>query len=196
MAAADRIIYSIDREDHLISFSSSWTDFALSNDAPELAAEKVQGRSLWEFVADSTTELLYRRLITNVRAGGVANFGLRCDSPGWRRSLEMTMSPAAGEVVFDVRVLKIEPRERQELFDRNAVHSDEFVTVCGWCNKIEAPEGSWAEVEDAVFILDLFWANRPPRLEHSVCDDCLKKMSNFLSRTVFPHASPPGLTSH
>ena len=196
MEGSDRIRYSIDKHDRLTRVSSSWTAFAIENDAPELIAEKVHGRSLWEFIADSTTEHLYRRIIANVRGGGVATFGLRCDSPGWRRSLEMTISPGAGEVVFDVRVLTIEPREPQDLFDRNAVHSDEFVTVCGWCNKVEAPEGSWAEVEDAVFILDLFWTKRPPRLDQSVCDDCLKKMDDYISRTVFPHAGPPGLTSH
>src|SRR6476661_830331 len=167
MKASDRISYSIDSQDRLTSISRSWTPFALENDAPELVAENVYGRSLWEFITDPTTEHLYRQIVANVRAGRPASFGLRCDSPGWRRSLEMTVTPGhAGAVNFDALVLKVEPREPQVLFDRTVEHSDEPITVCGWCNKIEAPEGSWAEVEDAVFLLDLFWTKMPPKIRH------------------------------
>jgi hypothetical protein len=197
MEALDRISYSIDKEDRLIRISRSWTDFAVENDAPELAAENVEGRALWVFISDETTEHLYRQIVENVRSGISSSFGLRCDSPGWRRSLVLTINPAPdGEVTFDAEVLKVEPREEQILFDRKAERSDEFVKTCGWCNRIEAPTGSWAQVEDAVFLLDLFWTHLPPKLLHGICSECLKRMSDHISRMILPHSMPPSFTSH
>src|SRR3982751_2457487 len=114
MEASDRISYSIDNEDRLIRFSSSWTAFAGENDAPELAAEKGEGGSFWELITDRTAEHLYRQIIENVRSGISSSFGLRCDSPGWRRSLLLTIAPGdAGEVNFEAEVLKIEAREEE-----------------------------------------------------------------------------------
>ncbi|MEP7213208.1 MAG: hypothetical protein ABI791_09045 [Acidobacteriota bacterium] len=197
MEGSDRISYSIDKHDRLTRVSGSWTAFALENDAPELIAENVYGRSLWEFITDATTERLYRQIVANVRSGNSARFGLRCDSPDCRRSIELTMTATnSGEVSFETLVLKVEPRDMQAVFDRNAHHGYEWVTECGWCNRIEAPEGSWAEAEDAVFLLDLFWTKLPPRLHYGICGDCLRKMTDHISRSVLPHFRPPGLTSH
>src|SRR5262252_7273062 len=77
----------------LARLSDAWDTFAVENNAPELVATRVVGRSLWDFVHDTTTRNLYARMIAGVRVGRTYRFPLRCDAPQFRRRLEMSLEP-------------------------------------------------------------------------------------------------------
>ncbi|HXG86783.1 MAG TPA: hypothetical protein VNJ02_00490 [Vicinamibacterales bacterium] len=86
------VSYRIDEYDSIAALGDDWVSFAIANDAPHLA--DVTGRSLWDFVSDSTTRQVYRRLLARVRHGHTIRFSYRCDAPLLKRFMQMTMRPA------------------------------------------------------------------------------------------------------
>lgn len=49
MSDAEPLVYSLDACDRIVRVNDAWTRFALENDAPELAAQHVLRRSIWDF---------------------------------------------------------------------------------------------------------------------------------------------------
>lgn len=172
-------VHRIDGEDVITGVNPEWTDFARENEAPELAGsggDGVVGRALWDFISDKETRHLYRLMLGKVRSSGVAiTLPFRCDSPGVRRFMEMTLDRAGpgGEVEFRCVLLREERREGEAtLLDRLSERSSEFVKVCSWCRRVYVGESGWKEPEDAVRELNLFDAPALPQLTHGVCPDC------------------------
>jgi hypothetical protein len=165
--------YSIDAEDRLVAVSDDWVTFAGANQAPDLSRGAVLGTRLWDHVDDLTTRELYRKLIRRARAGHELRIRIRCDSPTERRVLELTLSPQRdGGVRFHAAVLTSEDRERVELLSREASRSDEWLTLCSWCNRVRLPTRRWVEVEEAVVALGLLAGGPLPNLTHGMCDGC------------------------
>jgi hypothetical protein len=86
--------YVVNRSDVLVQVNDAWSAFAMANGAPHLVAEHVIGRSIWDFIGDDSVRELYRSLMRRVRNGGRSQFHFRCDSPGWRRYMLMTLAAA------------------------------------------------------------------------------------------------------
>jgi hypothetical protein len=165
--------YSIDAEDRLVAVSDDWATFATANQAPDLARSAVLGTPLWDHVDDLATRELYRKLIRRARAGHELRFRVRCDSPTARRVLELTLSPQGdGGVRFHAAVLTSEDRERVELLSRETARSDDWLTLCSWCNRVRLPTRRWVEVEEAVVALGLLEGGPLPDLTHGMCEDC------------------------
>lgn len=97
--------YTVSASDTIIAVNDEWTAFAASNDGGALLPPTILGRSLWDFIADRTTILIYRRLFERIRAGAEpVRFGFRCDAPALRRWLEMSIvTQAAGALCLVVR---------------------------------------------------------------------------------------------
>jgi hypothetical protein len=49
-------IYQVDSTDTILTTGGNWDHFAAENDQPMLKSEVVVGRTLWEFISDSTTK--------------------------------------------------------------------------------------------------------------------------------------------
>jgi hypothetical protein len=165
--------YLIDGDCLIVSVDSSFKQFALENEAPELAQQSLIGKSLFAFLCDRNTEELYRQMIERVRSDGrPVTVPFRCDSPTERRFMELKISPAEdGLLHFCSTMKRIEPRERVALLEQNSPRSDEILLQCGWCKKVNVGD-DWLEVEAAVERLKLF--NRPmlPELSHGICAKC------------------------
>lgn len=111
MSDAEPLVYSLDACDRIVRVNDAWTRFALENDAPELAAQHVLRRSIWDFLDDPTTRQIYADLFSRVREGRTASFSLRCDSPTLRRHLTMIIRPAErNSVDFQCAVVAVESR--------------------------------------------------------------------------------------
>lgn len=174
----ERNLYRIDGDDLIAHADPAWNRFAISNEAPELEAVKVIGRSLWDFVSDEVTRHVYQQMLAEVRKGRSINFDFRCDSPDRRRFLEMRMTPFADHgVQFETVTNHIEERSSQNLYRRPAESIDELVVTCSWCNKIKITENVWHEVEQAAQILKLFDLNPSPQISHGMCEGCYEAMT-------------------
>jgi len=81
----------------MLDVNEAWDDFARHNDGEAALGERVLGRPLWDFIGDPVTRLLYEQLIDRVHeARRELRFRLRCDSPGRRRLLDVTISESPG----------------------------------------------------------------------------------------------------
>ena len=103
---------------------------------------------------------------------------LRCDAPELRRHLELTVVPEAdGNLTIRSCTLRTEPREPVPLLDAQSERSNEFITICSWCKKVEV-EGEWCEVEEAVDRLGLLV--EVPHLTHGMCLPCRDAFQLYL----------------
>ncbi|OGP21927.1 MAG: hypothetical protein A2054_04455 [Deltaproteobacteria bacterium GWA2_55_10] len=172
--------YRIDRSDIFIDLNDYWTVFAVENKAPELTPDAVLDRPLWDFIKDRETRHLYRLILMEARYSlSTLKFPFRCDSPGLRRFHEMEVTSSAdGSVRFRCTTLRTEARSPAMLLDRDADRSGEYVTICSWCRRVRMPEGDWAEIDEAVMMLDLLGSQRPPGITHGICPDDHKIVMN------------------
>lgn len=171
---AEPISYDINANDQITAVSDSWAPFAVANDAPHLAAGVI-GRSIWEFVSGVTTRQLYHELFSRVRTGRTVSFAYRCDSPGLRRFMQMTITarPASG-MRFESLTLRVEPRDPPVILGVAQSPAGAPLVVCSWCKAVEVAD-AWEEIEVAVERLKLFGGGSPVELTHAICPQCASR---------------------
>jgi len=170
-----QVTYQIDRLDRIETVGGAWVQFADENNGSS-AVTTVVGHRLWEFVADATTQQVYRDLIVRVREGRVVAFSYRCDSPTLRRFMKMTMSPGPrAAVAFDSRVVKLEPRPAPAWNDRANARTGDLLRVCGWCKRVAVAD-EWLEVELAVERLGLMTGKLSSGITHGMCPACFARV--------------------
>ena len=93
--AMDGIACAVDAENRLIAVGHRrWDRFAIENSAPELRADSIVGRNLFEFVSGPGMRQAYRDLADRiVSAGEPALIAARCDRPGVARELRLSVAP-------------------------------------------------------------------------------------------------------
>lgn len=175
--------HTVDASGNISGVNDEWVDFAAENGAPELTKEAVAGRPIWDFMEGKETRHISRLILDKVRkTGRTITLPYRCDSPDFKRYLEMEISRGEDEqVVFRSRVLRLEKREHAGLLDAQAVRSEKMLTICSWCRRVRTPEG-WAEVDDAVRTLGLFSMDTLPQITHGMCEDCSNLVASKLKR--------------
>jgi hypothetical protein len=174
----DTLTYRIDAHDTVSAVGDGWDTFALANDAPDTTAEHVVGRSIWDCIAGSTTRQIYHALFDRTRSGTVVRIGIRCDGPAVRRALELQLVPEPdGGITVTVETRRVERRTREHLLDRTLPRGEDILAVCGWCKRVEAAEGRWIEVEDAMLELGLFERVTLPEITHGMCPECFEQLS-------------------
>lgn len=167
------LIYHIDKNDRLCSVSEDWSPFALANDGSEELSERVLGRSLWDFIEDTSVRELYRQMVHRARSGHPAQFDYRCDAPECRRQFHMTIRAVAdGRVEFLSQLVWKQERPRVGILDIKIPRNEHWVRVCSWCQNFVMPDGSWVSVEDAVEQMDLMAEEALPMLTHGICPSC------------------------
>lgn len=137
---------------------------------------------MWSFVGDETTRELYRRMIARARNGNTVQFRYRCDAPAERRVFEMRISAMPrGEVEFHSQMVSSEPRSPVGWLNSAATRSRDFVVMCGWCARVSLSTGHWVEIEQAIERHRAFQGAVAPRITHSICPECLGRMSRLLA---------------
>ncbi len=168
--------YELDAACRVTAFDQGWSDFAIENDAPELAsAESTIGRSLFSFFGDPTTTHLYRELFARVRSSQrPVTVRIRCDAPKLVRELDLTISPLeAGGFHVRSELVNSHARPRMSVLDRAVRRSGETLLMCSWCKSVYA-NGQWVELEEGAKQLRLLERASMPRLSHGVCGSCYR----------------------
>jgi len=151
--------------------NDAWTRFATINDAPELGGAAVLGRTLWDFIADRTTRVLYEALVARARQGTAPTVTYRCDVPAAKRLMSMTLRPDGTHVRFESVALEESEIRGFELWDRQGSRSGEPLHACSWCKRIDIG-GHWLEVDAAIDVLGLL-VQRPLRpVVYVTCPTC------------------------
>ena len=170
----------IDARDQIVSANGDWFAFARENGAARLEKDAL-GKSLWDFICDAETKILYSLFLKSVRGSGAAlSLPYRCDSADERRYMEMTIAPTTeGCVEFSSRVIREERREKMSLLDTQVSRSEDVIVMCSWCKKVQLSDREWAEVEAAVQAMNLVNAARFPRVSHGICNRCKTEMAEY-----------------
>ena len=165
------ITYRIDSQNIIVGVDGAWEAFARDNGAVGLTAATVLGNCILDYFADARVRHLYQLLFDSARRQqSPLSIPLRCDAPELRRHLELTIVPEAdGHLTIRSCTLQTEPREPVPLLDDQSERSNELITICSWCKKVEV-EGEWCEVEEAVDRLGLLV--EVPHLIHGMCQPC------------------------
>jgi hypothetical protein len=171
--------YSIGSTDTITSVNSAWLRFAQENGTPELTADFVIGKPLWDFIAGGETRYLYQLVLERVRTNDTpVILPFRCDSPGIRRHMRLVISPLhEGNVQLDAVLVSEERRPSLALLDPQAPRSDQVLTLCSWCKRARVTRSEWVEPEDAIARLDLFGPPSLPQLSHGICDQCVNTVT-------------------
>jgi hypothetical protein len=170
-------VHRIDPADRISFVNGAWLDFAAEN-GWETTPDRVLGSPLMPQISDAETRHIYRVLIERARASGRATrFCYRCDSPGFRRFMEMRVRGAGrGQVEFCSRVLRLEQRPRIDLLDgARRDRSGAFLTICSWCKAL-CTDGVWVELEEGLRRTGILTRARLPRISHGICPTCCARM--------------------
>ena len=179
----DRIfVLKTDHSDCIIFVNQNWLNFAVENGVDELKEETLLGRPLWKFISDDSTIHLYQTMLSRVREENLSfSIPFRCDSPDYRRFMQMNIIPSGnGTVSFESRILKLEPRDHVELLETDHAHTGEFIRMCSYCNKVFVAGSGWCDVELAIELLDLFSAEALPQITHTICSACYDEFMKAL----------------
>lgn len=176
-------VYRTDAENRITFLNQEWLDFAKENQAPELNNINVLGQPLEKFITGWETKHLYGIIYERVRqTGKEMHFPFRCDSPDRRRYFQMRISLLEeGGLEFTAKVIRIEPRPWNHLFDNSVERSSELVVICSWCKRIRVDRTHWAKIEDVLEKQEFFGA-APPTLTHGVCRDCLANIHDLMRK--------------
>lgn len=172
------IEYELDAGDYIVDIRGDWDMFASANGAPELTAQSVLGKSIWEYVEGSDVRAIYQMLVEHVRATGkLKRIHFNCDDATTIRFFDLSITVADSGVVRFVSTL-LNARERPAVFllDRDAVNrGDTIVTVCSVCKFVDV-DGVWVPVDEAMNRLDLMSNPVMPQVSHGLCPACFDLM--------------------
>jgi hypothetical protein len=194
------IAYVTDAGGTILSLGrQNWNAFASANGAPELIdGAGVLGRNILEFIAGAEVRDSYRRCFEAVGSERVDHIRLlsRCDSPGVKRKLWLTVRPVHGlsklqAMLVQILVVSEELRPPIDLFDFAALRAAAaldpnlpILGMCSYCQNVRFPagstdgEGEWMSAEGYYHR----GGNAKVRISHSMCPTCFE-----LDEQLLPH---------
>jgi hypothetical protein len=162
------MIHCIDRHDRLVAFDPAFRVFATANGVPDLC-DRARGRPLWDHIAGSETNDIFRALVARARGGTEVTIDTRCDSPHLARYVEITIRPLPRDWVgFWSRLTRAEFRVSAET---NAAATDGLLRMCAWCFRFESD--GWHDIEDVVARDRLLERDALPQITHGICPACM-----------------------
>jgi hypothetical protein len=173
-------IYEIDARDQIVWCNGEWDRFAETNGAePNIFSAAVKDKLIWDFISDSATAELYKRLVALVRAGDTVDFPFRCDSRRIRRLLNMTISQTAdGNIRFLTR-LKSEESKAAPLESDSDLR---VMVLCSWCGAAKIGIDSWLGLGMAMQESKVFEGRSVRPLSHGICPVCHAQMELLINQ--------------
>lgn len=142
--------YRLDSRDRIIEVSGGWDRFACDNGAEELANESVIGMPLRSFISGDVTRMFIDTMHARARMSGrPMTVPYRCDSPGVKRFMEMSLEAIGSDLVSTHRLLAEQVLPRALVFRIAAdgrPHS--WTKRCSMCNRLSMPDGRLVEPDE------------------------------------------------
>jgi hypothetical protein len=179
------VTYAVDAENRVIAVGRrQWDRFAIGNGAPELCADSIIGRNLFEFVSGSDAQQAYRDLAARIiLAGEPVLIAVRCDGPGVVRELRLSIAPLRLEdkgpgLLFQAQIGSGTVRSSLDIFDFKALLSAlkqgpdlPIVAMCSFCQRLRQPgagDDDWVSAEKYYRL----GGTSRVRISHGLCADC------------------------
>ena len=164
---------------------NNWNIFAHKNGAPELEADAVLGRNLFDFIEGTGVRNHVRAIMDRVAQdpSWVWVIPFRCDAPDRARQIRQSVSPVfSGDkctgFIFQSLDKHSQRRPRINLYDfkrlkKLALEKRDLpcINMCSWCQRVQSPATageSWLSAED-------YYAaggKSDVRISHGICEDC------------------------
>jgi len=197
--AMDGVAYLVDPPGRILAVGRRrWTEFATCNGAPDLAPEKVVGRSLFEMVGEVEVIRTCRKAHEVVSSGRrpLVSFDYRCDSPETERHMRLAVTPvgASGRidaVLYQSQTMTEIPRPPMPLFSivqRFSGNMDDsrMVTLCSYCHDVAWPIG--ADAGRREWISPEIYYQRGGHsdvvVSHGICPDCYQSLSDAMGEPL------------
>ena len=168
--------YSIDQNDHLCDFGEEWDTFAFANASHDLTGGLLEGRSLWDFIANPQTRKIYQTLYTQVRDTGLpGEINFRCDSPMMKREMVLTIEADGDCLQHTSRLILETPQQHNSLLAQPLTRElgEAFITMCSWCKQVKF-DGVWCDIDAALAKLAAINGDLPA-VSHGICQPCLSR---------------------
>lgn len=176
-AQAEGLSYIVDAADTIVAVSGRWDDFARNNEGDEILSSKIIGKKLDQFIHGDETLMFVRTMIMSVRVLKKPILRTyRCDSPLFKRFMEMTLQPHEGGAVEVIhRQLRSEPMVNKVRFLAAPPGTKgPLVKRCSVCNRVRI-ENTWSEIDAAVEARRLALGDELAlKVIYGVCPDCLQ----------------------
>lgn len=184
----DGLVFETDRTGIIRAIGeNSWNSFASENGAPELSANAVIDRNLFDFIEGDQVRDQIRQILERISHDPNWAWVLpfRCDAPDRRRNICQSLRPVfKGNVctgflfhsfyqfswqrppigLYDFKRLQRLAKENRDL---------PSVMMCSWCQRVQSSqvgEGNWISAEN-------YYAGggqSDVRLSHGICEECLE----------------------
>lgn len=168
------LYYRLDAADRIVEIGGCWNDFALANAGESVLAECVLGSDIYDHVSGDASRMFLHTLLTATRSlARDTTRPYRCDSPGVKRFMEMSLLPLADHgVMVAHRMIKVEPLPGRYDFiaSKNQPYPPSRIVRCSICNRIKHA-GEWLET-DRAGALGLLSSSEPTPVIYGVCDAC------------------------
>lgn len=160
------------------------------------------GRNLFDFVSGREVQALYRQILARIHSDPdhVCELDYRCDSPGRRRELRMTVTAVsgmeAGSALFCSQVFREGQRPPLSIFEYDKAlarmndPSVPLLVICSMCHRVLANPGhdrdaaSWVEPEQYYRA----GGSAQVSLSHGLCPVCY---AEFMAEAGTPVPHPP-----
>ncbi len=109
------LYYRLDRNDRIVEVGGTWDHFAQENGGEDVVSDRILGTQLFKHVSGKTSRDFIWTAVDSVRKlAAPRRFAYRCDSPEFKRFMEMLITPdAAGGLLVEHTTLRVEARSGQ-----------------------------------------------------------------------------------
>lgn len=170
--------YRLDARDRIVEVGGDWDRFAIDNGAEELVSGVILGMPLRTFIAGDVTRMFVEALLARVRlTGRPAIIPYRCDSPGVKRFMEMSLESIGAELISEHRFLS----EQVMFSPLSCVAAREpgardVLKRCSMCSRLTDRSGQSCEPDDYPNP-----SGRTVRVIYHVCPDCQRRVQTRLA---------------
>ncbi len=174
--------YRLDTRDRIIEVSGDWDRFAHDNGADELTSYLVIGVPLRKFISGDVTRMFIDTMHARARLSGQPmTIPYRCDSPGVKRFMEMSLTAIGNELVSEHRLLA--EHAMHHVLDFRIADEGRPCTWtkrCSMCNRLTAHDGRLLEPDD--FAETGRTDGKAVNVIYHICPDCRGKVRARLER--------------
>ncbi len=177
MELGDEIFYRLSREDTIVEVGGAWDRFAVANDGQNLLSDRILGQSIYAHVLGEPTRDFVWTMLDGVRKlKRPVRQTYRCDSPGLKRFMQMTIEPEeASGLCLRHRLVSTAPLVLPVQFRAVAPGTARahLTFRCSCCNRLNV-DGAWHDPEQASFTPELkqLIDQGVMRIAYSVCPSC------------------------
>ncbi len=169
--------YVVDPENIIVGVGGPWDEFARQNDGHGALSDRIVGTPLLKHVSGDISRGFVEAVLNSARIlNAPRSVAYRCDSPGFKRFMEMSVSPLGDQRLKILhRIVRVEPFPAPLRFaaDTKQPRSSALIR-CTMCNRVKG-NGAWQEPDEA-FSHQLLKSKVVNSVIYGICDSCRRSL--------------------